>query len=235
VIDESTGARRDDPVVYQIRSQSEKANFGGDDLTLDINARTTNPDKLTSECPLKWQLEMEVPYQSEWDGSWYSRWEVIRDSDNIALHLDAAPYQFALTISQEDYLEHWAARNGTTRPEDTQLIKFRFGIWDPTKAWKDVTHDEFTVEVRSSKETQASFCAYDNLSIDETISGFREYTAGVTEAETEYFDIFVSTNIVDSSNTVSDDCKDDLTMSLEMLIPDGDEEYWSAIQDVNTP
>jgi hypothetical protein len=113
-----------------------------------------------------------------------------------------------LEISQNDYLEYWATRYGEDHPEDSTLVNFRFVVWDPTKyQWSTRKEDQFTVEVRSSQETQASFCDYEMLSIDETISGDRTYDIVEAGKEPYLFDIFVSTKLVEDG-VVGEGCVD---------------------------
>jgi hypothetical protein len=60
VVDVATGAKRDDPVVYQIFNKGEVDNNGGQNL-VTLLARTVTTAKKRSDCPLQWQLEWEVP------------------------------------------------------------------------------------------------------------------------------------------------------------------------------
>lgn len=187
--------------------------------------------KRIEDCPLKWQLEWAVPRRSEWDGnvSYWDDWDVIRGSDNVELSLDSTPVSAVLKISQQDYLDHWARRYGEEKPADSTIIKMRWSAWDPTQQqWATMKNDEFTVEVLSSKESQASFCNFDNISIDETISGDRTYQVVEYGMEPELFDIYVSTKLVEANGGAGEGCIDQLTMHLETYMTV--DTYWHELQ-----
>jgi hypothetical protein len=92
-------------------------------------------------------------------------------------------------------------------------------------------HDDFIVEVKSSKESKSSFCAYENLSIVDPIDGDRVYDVVKAGDEPDLFDIYVSTKFAEANGGVGEGCIEQLTMSLETEMPG---EWWYEIQNQHT-
>jgi hypothetical protein len=66
----------------------EVADNNDEELALDLPARSINVPKSYTDCPLKWQLEWEVPRYSEYSDSYWGDWDPIRGDENIELDLE---------------------------------------------------------------------------------------------------------------------------------------------------